>query len=116
MTQSHVELNLDRAICIPGMVNVFVHHREEFVHHDKKVTRCMLYTKEVDWFWKLAVSTFNGDREQEINRNIFANDESYPEELQDLNPYHPAGYSVTVVKLKSEVHNIPFLLMKVYTK
>ena len=71
--------------------------------------------KEMDWFWRLAADTFNDVTVEEINYNLFKNDESYPDKLRSLDPFYRDGYTVTASKLKVEFRDILSLFMKVYS-
>lgn len=43
---------------------------------------------DIDWFWKIAADTYNDNREKgQVYKNMFANDESYMEEICPLDPF-----------------------------
>lgn len=71
------------AKCIPGLINVFVQMREEFLQRDKCVLRYMLDAKDHDWFWRRAADVFNRSQDASLNFNLL-HEESYPEEVRAL--------------------------------
>lgn len=96
------------------MIDIFVKNHRAFLGRDEKVSREMLNAKDVDCFWRQAVDAFNSNEDLSLNENLFSHHESYPEELQELDPYHRLGYTVTIMKMKKEFRNLRSILTKVY--
>lgn len=54
----------------------------------------------MDWSWRLAANALNAIDDAAVNENMFANDESSPREVRELNPFYRTGCTVNATKLK----------------